>query len=258
MRLPRFIFLFTLLLLSGCATGQNAHWWSPGTWFSHREANASDKATAKQDAAQDAAVKMAQKLVHETAEALALAPDSRPVAVATDSNAEAMALLDQAAGAVTAGELAKIRARVAGLLSENAAIRAAAEQERAHERANSAEISKKLAKADAKVAATSRELRDAIERENALANEYRNLQAAFWIAVVAVVVVAGLGFYVRLQLGGVGAALHAVGMPAHVATAINENTSALGQWFMRTGRLAAAKAAAATQAHLQSSPTTSQ
>ena len=252
---PLSLLILAALCLSGCATGGHAHWWSPGTWFSHREANAADKATAKQDAAQNIAIKAAQKAVHETAEALAEAPTSRPVTVAVDSNSEAMALLDQATGALPASELAKVRARVAGLLSENAEIRAEAEKDRAKERANSAEISRKLAKADARVATTARELRDAFERENALANEYRNLQAMFWIAVVAVAILAGLGFYVRLQLGGVGEALHALGMPSHFATAINERTSALGQWFMRTGREAAAKAAAAAAVHFESPPT---
>ena len=93
-------------------------------------------------------------------------------------------------------------------------------------------------------------LREAFDRENALANAHRNLWAGFWIVVVLGSVVAVLGFYARLQLGGVGAALHAAGAPADFIAKLDGVTSGLGQWFINTGRQAAAKAEAAARAKL--------
>lgn len=203
---PTAILLF--MLLSGCATATTgAKWYAPATWFSHAPADTADKAAAKQDAARDAAVKAAQKATHETAEALAVATDSRPVAVATESNASAVALLDQAAGPLTASELAAIRKQVAGLLSENATLRAEAEKARNSARAADAAISTRLAEADAKLAEAGKKLRDAFDRENELANELRSQRALVWV-LGAVGLLGCLAYaYVRYAVGGVPAAL---------------------------------------------------
>jgi hypothetical protein len=166
-----------------------------------------DKAEAKQDVARDAAVKAAQKATHETAEALAVAPASRSVEVATEANAQALALLDQAAGPMTATELASIRKQIAGLLSDNAALRTAAEQARVKERAGDAVVADRLAKADAAVAKAGEDLRKAFDRENALANELRSQTALVWILAVLVLLAVAGWIYVKIAFGGIPMAL---------------------------------------------------
>lgn len=191
-----------MLLCSGCASGTGAKWYAPATWFSAREASAADRADARQDAARTAAIKAAQRLTHETAEALAAAPASRPVEVASEANSGAVALLDQAAGPLTAAELGAISRQVAGLLSENAALRAQAETARTKSRESVATLSDRLARADAAVETAQRDLRTAFDRENALANQLRAQRALLWI-VVSVSALLALGwFYVRFVYGG--------------------------------------------------------
>jgi len=196
-----------LFALSGCATGTGAHWYAPATWFSHAPAAAVDKAEGKVDTARENAVKAAQKAVHETGTALAAAPASRPVEVATESNATASALLDQAAGPLTAAELAAIRAQIAGLLSDNAALRAEAEKARSSERDTAAVLGDKLAAAESARTAAEKSLRTAFDRENALANELRTQQALFWIAATLALLGAVAYLYVRYALGGIPVAL---------------------------------------------------
>lgn len=199
--------LGALLTLTGCATSTGSKWYAPTTWFSHAPADTVDKAEATQDKARSAAVKAAQRATHETAEALAVAPTSRPVEVATESNASAVALLDQAAGPLTAAEVATIRKQVAGLLSENATLRADAERTRTATRADAAKLSDRLAAADAAVLAAGAKLRDAFERENALANELRSQRALAWILGSVAVLGAAAYLYVRFALGGIPGAV---------------------------------------------------
>ena len=120
-----------VLALSGCATGSNSNvrWWSPGTWFSGAPAVAVDRAEAKEDKARHEVLKSAQRNAHETQVALASAPQSRPVEVATETNSATVALLDQAVGPLSAEDAARLRKTISGLLSENAEIRARAEAE---------------------------------------------------------------------------------------------------------------------------------
>lgn len=199
----------SIFLLSGCTTGggQNVRWWSPGTWFSGSSAVAADKATTKEEAARHEVVKAAQRTAHQTQLALAEAPPSRPVAAATDFNASTVALLDQAEGPLTAGESAKLRATVAGLLSENAEIRAKAERQVAAERETIAGLSARLAKAEIASEAAGKALRAAFDRENALANELRNQRALFWIAAGVALLCAVGWLYVNVALGGFRAAV---------------------------------------------------
>ncbi len=195
------------LSLSGCATGGSVRLWSPGTWFSAREAAKVDTAAEKQDKAREAAIKAAQRATHETAEALAAAPESRPVAVATESNASALGLLDQAAGPMTAAELSAVRKQVAGLLSDNAALRAEAEKARAKLRTADEKLSERLAAADAGLTAAQANLREAFDRENALANQLRNQRALAWI-VGGVALIAAAGWcYLQVTVGGLPTAL---------------------------------------------------
>ena len=199
--------ILSLFLLAGCSTGSGVKWFAPATWFSHAPAGAVDRADAKQDAARTAAVKAAQRATHETAEALAVAPASRPVEVATESNASALALLDQAAGPLTAADLATIRKQVAGLLSDNAKLRADAERARDKTRESDAALSEKLARADAAVLAAGAKLREAFDRENALANQLRGQTALVWILGVVSVLGCAAYVYVRFALGGIPGAV---------------------------------------------------
>lgn len=198
----RTLVLCSLLLLTGCASGSGAKWWVPASWFSAAPANAADKAVSRQDAARDAAVKAAQRASHEAGEALASAPPSRPVDVANEATDQAIALLDQAAGPLTAADIAEIRTQIAGLLSDNAKLRGDAERARTAARKEGAAISDKLAAADAAVAKTQHDLRDAFDRENALANELRSQVAIKWIVAVLAVLAGAAYLYVRFALGG--------------------------------------------------------
>ncbi len=195
--------LLFALLLSGCATGSGVKWFAPATWFSHAPADRVDKAKEKESEASTKAVKAAQKATHETALALAQAPDSRPVVIAAQSNDTALRLLDQVAGPLTTEESQQLRSVVNGLLSENAKIREAAEKERANSLHEAAKISDKLASTQQALIKANDNLRTAFERENALANELRSQRALFWIAC-AVAVLLGVGWmYVKVMYGGI-------------------------------------------------------
>jgi hypothetical protein len=204
-KLLHFLGIFTLpvlLMVAGCATGTTAKWYAPATWFSHGAADTVDRAEKKESEAQDAAIKQAQKTAHETQLALNAAPDSRPVAVARESNDVTVQLLDQVAGPLTAADAEKLKRMVTGLVSENAAIRAQAEKARAEDRQNVIEISARLARAEAATAAANDKLRAAFERENALANELRSQRALLWIAGGVAVLLGAGWLYVQITLGG--------------------------------------------------------
>lgn len=195
--------------LAACSTagGSGARWFAPATWFSSAPAAASDRAEKNEDANRHAVVKAAQRTAHETAGALAAAPASVPVAVAADANASTVALLDQAAGPLKAGEVEKIRANVAGLISEDPKKRAAAEKERAKEKDQIAALSANLERAEAKSERAAADLRAAFTRENELANELRAQRALFWIAGVVAVLVGAAFLYLRFALGGMPSAI---------------------------------------------------
>ena len=196
--------LLVALLFSGCSTSSTgARWYAPATWFSHKPADTVDATAAKEDKARVAVIKSAQRATHETALALASAPPSRPVAVATSTNADAVTLLDQAAGPLTAAEAAQLRATVAGLLSDNSKLREAAEAVRAKEQRSVAEVSAALAQAEVKSEAAEAKLRAAFDRENALANELRGQRALVWIAGGVAVLLAAGWLYAQLALGGI-------------------------------------------------------
>ena len=199
--------LIGCLSLGGCASTGSTRWYAPATWFSHSAADKADKAAVVEDTARDNVVKAAQQAAHKTQDALAAAPASRPVTVARVANDNAVALLDQANGPLTAGELTAIRQQVADLLSENADIRAKAESAEAANQTAIAAISTRLADAIRGSETANASLRDAFERENALANELRTQRALKWI-LGSVAVLAGAGYlYVRFFLGGIPSAI---------------------------------------------------
>ncbi len=199
--------LILVFCLTGCTTAPGVKWYAPATWFSHAPADKVDLAEAKVEAASTAVIKAAQKSAHETQVALLTVPDSRSTTVATQSNDTTVALLDQVAGPLSASDLAKIKDLIAGLTSENAELRAKAERERAQGIASVNEVSRKLQAAVASADYANAKLRDAFERENALANELRAQRALIWIAGGAAVLLGIAWLYVRLTLGGLPTAL---------------------------------------------------
>lgn len=196
-----------VLVLSGCANGNGARWYAPASWFSHAPADAVDATAKKEDAARNAVIKAAQKSSHETSFALAAAPASRPVAVATDLNASTVALLDQAAGPLDAETVARLRSLVAGLVSDNAALRESAQAQQAKEQRTISDVSAALAKAETKSDAAEAKLRAAFDKENALANELRSQRALLWIAGGVAFLLACGWVYVRYALGGIPSAI---------------------------------------------------
>lgn len=197
-----------LLLLTGCATsGTNVRAWNPFTWFSGSEGRKVDSTSNKEEKARHEAVKAAQESAHATAVALGKAPASLPVAKATDFNSQTVTLLDQAEGPLTVGEKAKVAAIAEKVVSEDPVVRKEGEVELAKWREDISDLSTKLAKAEAASETASKKLREAFDRENALANELRNQRFLFWGAC-GVAVFLGLGWlYVKFALGGVPVAL---------------------------------------------------
>jgi hypothetical protein len=198
-------------LLTGCGTpGSGIRWWAPTTWFSGKAVHDTAKAIQRETQAETAAVKLAQKASHETQIALGFAGESRPVAVARESSSTAVALLDQAAGPLTAPELSKMRETITGLLSENAEVREAAERERTRNAKGIADISRDLAKAREATDKAERDMRLAFERENKLANDLR-AQRMFIYILAALALVGFAGWvYLRFFLGGLPGAMGSV------------------------------------------------
>lgn len=192
-----------LLILGGCASGgSGAKWYAPATWFSHSAANRVDSANREVDKATLAVIKEAQKGSHETALALAQAPDSRPVQIATGTNAEVVTLLDQAVGSLDAKTIEKLRTTITGLLSENVKVREEAEKQRKKEQETIVDVSTRLSKANERSDKAEAGLRAAFERENALANELRSQRALMWIAIGIALLAAAGWTYVKVVLGG--------------------------------------------------------
>jgi hypothetical protein len=219
------------LLLAGCVGDRTggAVWWNPTTWASRGAPAAADRAAARVDTARtaeqvaaDAAVQSAHKEFAKTDLALAAAPDSRPVALARRTTANGLGLLDQVRP-LTAAESAEIRQLVADLLSENAATVAAAEarQRTAEERLAAAgrdlEAARaKLEQREAELTKANGNLREAYDRENALANKVRN----FWFIIGGLVVLWILGNVLSVAarfhpgLAGVSRIVNGVTAPA--------------------------------------------
>ena len=237
-------------LLGGCATGSGARWYAPATWLSRAPADKADKAAAAVDKAGDAAVKQAQATAHETRIALLSAPPSRPVEVAVAANDNTVALLDQVAGPMTTADTAKLRAMVAGLLSENAAIRSASEKDRAQLKSSIDAVSGRLSAAVLDSGIANGKLRLAFERENALANELRTQRALAWIAGGAAILFLAGWVYLKFCLGGVPGAIGTVigRLKQSHPDAADETRAILDDIFHNQPRLQAKIAAAVAKA----------
>lgn len=201
------------LSLCGCASapGSGQHWYNPTTWFSGSAGRASAAVEAKIEKASDKATAEAQKAAHATQNALALAPQSRPVDVARASNDNTVALLDQVSGPLSAADAAQLKERVRLLVSDVATERAKGEALQADSQQKIESVSRDLAElAEAKKKADA-DLAKSFERENALANELRNEKwwSWFWRLTIGSAVILALAAYVylRLTVGGLPTAL---------------------------------------------------
>jgi len=199
---------FSLAFLAGCVTKTgSATWWNPTTWGSTREAARVESRLEKKDDARELVIKSAQKSAVETDTALQAAPASRPVEVAKESSAQTVTLLSQVAGPLTAEESGKIRMQIAGLLSDNAKLRAEGEALRDKARAEAEALSNRLQTAEEKLAAALEKLPAAQRREAETANKYRNLLFVAWaVGALAVIGYAGL-LYLKIAYGGIPAAI---------------------------------------------------
>lgn len=243
--------------------GSGAKWYAPTTWFSRKPANAADKAKAAAVVANAVVDEKTAAVVHaatieadKTVKGAAQLPASPAAAVVQRTAANTFGLLNQVSP-LTAVESQDNTAVLAGLLASEVELRVKAE-------ARQAEIEKKLAltsteltkaqeaavKTDAVLAEKQAELRTAFDKENSLANELRASSARHWIFGVVIVILMLALLYAKVALGGVGRALHAVDDStfAKVAGEINTELGAVGQWAIRTGRLAAAKIEAHSEA----------
>lgn len=203
--------ILTIFLLTSCTTANHGAghvtFWNPMTWFSGHAGRAAASAETKANVARDAAVAAAQKTAHETAEALAVAPESRPVSVARESAKVTVTLLDQAQGPLTVDEVSRIRKQVTALLSENEALRKQGEELRENSRSQLMRISQQLDDAEKAKAKATGDLQAAFVRENELANTLRNQR----FVIIAVGILAALGYaamlYVRFAYGGIPEAI---------------------------------------------------
>lgn len=194
-----------LLLLAGCISspsGSGVRFYNPSTWFSTSEAKKAEKLDAKATEARENLIKEAQKSAHETSLALDEIPASNAKETAQESNEQTVTLLDQAAGPLTADELASIRRQVTLLLSNNADLRRQGEALRQESRRTVEKLSRELADLQSKLDAANQALPDALRREAALANRYRTLIFGFWALVLVAVLGSGVALYLKVMYGG--------------------------------------------------------
>lgn len=250
--------LVSVLLLSGCYSPSGARWYAPTTWglFSGAgKITAAKTAEAKletakeqQQDAQDDAVRAAQIEIRKAQVAADKIPDGSPATILTRRTlANGMGLLNQRSPLSALEERDAVE-MVRELLSTDAGRVAAAELKQQAAEQSLGELSTRLTETAAKVGALEQKLTvaNAAERKTheenlALANELRAQRWRFWLAVTGLVIVGAFAVYAKFALGGVGAALHAAGAPAKVISAMDGQLSQLGQWLIRSGRVAAAK-----------------
>lgn len=248
---------------------------APSTWFSHRPADKVDQSQRQLAAAQTgvaraeedkeaAALKIlhaAHLETHQADQALTFAPAGPAVKEAGERLDAALKLegeIDPLSYAEMSADLTLMRSR----LGTDAARLASANAEIARQEAANGALSRDLGLAQATVAAreadaaTAREkvtmaekgLRSAFDRENALADDYRNLMFVKKLLIVGVIFFCLLCLYLHSGLKGSGAVLHelvkgqAPAEQARITTAFDGELDKLQQNIVKTGKAAAAAA----------------
>jgi|GEM_PF-5708563 len=186
------------VVLSGCASPSakvERSWWKPWTWRADTSkdtrtaADAKAKAAAAVDANSDQLIHAAAGKVAATGAALDARTNREPATdLAAKFNQQAAALLPQPPVA----ELNELRAIVGGLLSTNAAERAAAtdrlavkDKELAELQRLTGELKAKLDSAEQSHAAAVSKLQDAYVGERTVADQWRQHQAKTWLTRLA-------------------------------------------------------------------------
>lgn len=198
-RIVKLSVIVSVVFIAGCASsgGGGAVWWNPTTWISRVAPASADRAQGNRDdaakektATEKKAIDAAHREVAKTGEALQSAPDSKPVRLARRFNANALALLAQVQP-LTAEQSMELRNLVSDMMSENETIARDAELRQVKDEAAATNLSReltaaavKLERKDAALAAANANLREAYDRENALANQVRN----FWFVIGILVV----------------------------------------------------------------------
>lgn len=261
------------IFATGCATGTGSKWYAPNTWpiFSgESKIVAAKKAEVRVEAAMDLAAQKQTEAVHwahvefrkaqVSLSLIDLSSETPEVQFALRALGNGLGLLNQF-DPLTAAEDAGILKLVHDIVSKDAARVATAEAAQQIAEKSIDKFSRELSEAKTKIAglqklsqAANAEEREAHLENLSLANELRASRMRFWIAVAFLIVVTLFAIYAKFALGGVGAALHAAGAPAQFVQALDANLSSFGQWMVRTGRHAAAKAEAVLAARAQSLP----
>lgn len=202
--------LLLMLCLAGCVstpTNSGVRFYNPATWFSTSEAKKAEKLDAKTQEARQNAIKEAQKTAHETSIAIEEIPASNAKETAQESNGQTVLILDQVAGPLTAKEVASIRRQVELLLSNNADLRQQGEVQRLKSRKAVEQLSQELEALKSKLERANQALPDALRREGALANKYRNLMFGLWALGLFAFVLCGALLYFKVVYGGVFSAV---------------------------------------------------
>lgn len=199
------------ITLTGCQSAPakvERKWYAPWTWRSDKgsdekkAADAKTKAEKAVDANSDALVHAAAAKVAATGAALNLRTNREPATdLAATFNAQASALLPQP----TVAELNELRSIVGGLLSTNAAERAAAtdrlalkDKELAELQRMTGELRARLEAAEENHEKTVAQLQSAYMGERRVADQWREHQAKTWLSRIADLL--GTGGMVALAL----------------------------------------------------------
>ncbi len=166
-----------LSLTGGCSTPGNPASGILGKLFG-RKAAAVEKNDAKIATTEDSIVTDAQFEVAKTKFALAVAPASQPVEVATRTNNNAFSLLNQRSP-LTLGQMQEAEETVKGLLSAEVVKREAAEAKQRASEKGYAEVSKDLAVLKVKAVSLAAAAKQEAETNMRLANDLR------WTKIVA-------------------------------------------------------------------------
>lgn len=186
--------------MAGCTTGTGFSILKPGTWFQGRAAAAVVKEEKKQTTLEDSAVDQAQREVEKTGLALKSAPASRAVEVATRTNENAAALLNQRKP-LSADSLAELRGTVEGLLSDLADVRKAAESQQTAAEGAQRALSRDLETTRTALKALASKRDEEAAKNLQLANELRNQVFMKWAGVTCSAVFALAAFAYRMNLG---------------------------------------------------------
>ena len=207
--------VLTIALLAGCVNAANTtRSWNPLDWLFGRKAAAVATTEAKQTTTETALVHAAQLEVVKTGEALAVAneenPESRPVAVARRTNANAAALLNQREPLALAEQQAALDT-VRGLLSQETTRRESAERAQQEAEGSARKLSAELGELRTRLEALRGEQAQEAADNLLLANKLRAATIWKWTSTVGAAALGLLALAYRLNLGnlqtGVGEAL---------------------------------------------------